>query len=52
MTFEELYQSLKKLEELGVNLNKPANIATENGVKKVKSIFTNVNGEPFMDIRK
>lgn len=52
MTFRELIDILKELESLGVDMDEHALVATENGVRKVKSVFTNGYRAPFMDIRR
>lgn len=51
MTFRELKEALKELESLGVDLDVVANIATYNGVTKVKKLFTNSRGELFIETR-
>jgi len=52
MTFKELMDILKELESLGIDLNEHALVATEDGVRKVKSVFTNGQRTPFLDIRR
>ena len=52
MTFRELKDALLELESLGVDLGVVANVATHDGVTKVRKLFTNTRGELFIDTRK
>lgn len=51
MTFKELMNTLKELEELGVDMDKPACVATSDGIHKVRTVFTNGHRDPYMDVR-
>lgn len=52
MTYRELKEALDELEELGVDLDVAANLATHEGVKKVRKLFTNSQGHLFMETRR
>jgi hypothetical protein len=52
VTFRELKDALDELEKLGVDLDVTANLATHEGVKKVRKFFTNSQGALFMETRK
>lgn len=52
MTYKELQEALSKLEELGVDMNEPALVASYEGVRQIKSVFTNSLGVLYMDVRK
>lgn len=52
MTFRELREVLDELEELGVDLDVTVNLATHEGVKKVRKLFTNSQGHLFMETRR
>lgn len=51
MTFRELKDALDQLDKLGVDLDVHANIAMQSGVTKVKTLFTNSQGDLFIDTR-
>jgi hypothetical protein len=52
MTFKELMEALEELQNLGVDMDKPALVALHEGVTKVKTVFTNGRMDPYMDARK